>query len=524
MGPSDSIDLPEVTTQRLGQRDAAAGLRELRRGIEKESLRVALDGALATTPHPASLGSALSHPAITTDFSEAQLELITQVHSSPEACLNELEDIHRFVYAGLPAGELLWPSSMPCILGDDEKIPLGRYGSSNVGTAKTVYRRGLGHRYGRLMQTISGIHYNFSLPESLWLTLGLHDQEARSAAYFGLIRNFRRWSWLLIYLFGASPSVCRSFTRNNPNHGLTPFDEGSLHLPYATSLRMGPLGYQSDAQASLHISYNSLAEYASSMREALTTEYAPYEQYGLEVNGEYQQLNTAILQSENEFYGTIRPKRPVRASERPLTALQQRGVEYVEVRCLDLNPFLRVGLDTHQVRFIDTFLLLCLLAHSAPDSPEEIERLNDNQMRVVQRGRDPALTLRTAQSREEPLADWAAALLDACERLAAILDAAHGGDAYSYTIEQQRNKVADPDLTPSARVLQIMRDQSIPFFRFTMNQAVAHQGYFIDHPLRQRQQATFEAVAQTSLAEQAELEASQTESFAQYLQRYLAID
>ena len=183
--------------ERLRQVSVGA-LKGIRRGIEKESLRVRPDGTLALTPHPAALGSALTHPHITTDFSESQLELITGVHASVEGCLEELTQIHQFVYRAI-GDEMLWVASMPCGLPADEAIPIGRYGTSNVGRAKSVYRMGLAHRYGRRMQTISGIHYNFSMP-------GVTNE-----GYFALIRNFRRHSWLLLYLFGASPAVCSSF-------------------------------------------------------------------------------------------------------------------------------------------------------------------------------------------------------------------------------------------------------------------------------------------------------------------------
>ena len=209
----------------------------MRRGIEKESLRVRPDGTLAQTPHPQALGSALTHPHITTDFSESQLELITGVHASVEACLEELTHIHQVVYRAI-GEEILWCTSMPCNLPADHLIPIGRYGTSNVGRAKTVYRLGLAHRYGRRMQAISGIHYNFSLP-------GVSDDQ-----YFGLIRNFRRQSWLLLYLFGASPAVCSSFIAGR-EHELTELTPGTHYAPHATSLRMGRLGYQSDAQALL---------------------------------------------------------------------------------------------------------------------------------------------------------------------------------------------------------------------------------------------------------------------------------
>ena len=308
-------------------------LREIRRGVEKESLRVTPAGALAMTPHPAPLGSALTHPHITTDYSESQLELITGVHATPEDCVRELREIHQYTYRCL-GDEMLWVSSMPCGLPPEDQIPIGRYGRSNVGQAKSVYRMGLAWRYGRRMQTISGIHYNWSMP-------GLD-----SARYFSLIRNFRRHAFLLLYLFGASPALCACFVQGR-EHALQRLSDGSLYLPHATSLRMGRLGYQSEAQASLAVSYNGLDGYAASLQEALTRPYPAYEALGIRgPDGAYRQLATSLLQIENEFYGTIRPKRSIFPGERPLHALRERGVEYVEVRLLDLDPFEPLGIGT----------------------------------------------------------------------------------------------------------------------------------------------------------------------------------
>ncbi len=500
-------------------------LRGLRRGIEKESLRVNLDGTLSRRPHPPYLGSPLTHPQITTDFSEAQLELITDVHGSPQGALGQLENVHRFVYRGI-GDELLWTASMPCMLGADDEIPVGRYGTSNIGLAKTVYRLGLGHRYGRLMQTISGIHYNFSVPDEFWPVLAAAvgaqpDQAFRTTSYFALIRNFRRFSWLLIYLFGASPALCKSFVKDRP-HALECFDEGSLYLPYATSLRMGRLGYQSDAQSRLHISYNGLEPYTRSMHQALTEPYPPYEAIGVKVGGEYRQLSTSLLQIENEFYGTIRPKQPVRPGERPIRALCERGVEYVEVRCLDLNPFLHVGIDVPQMRFLDTFLLYCLLAPSRPDSREESRIMGENQLRVVEQGRRPGLEL-VRDGGTVTREAWSQEILEACRPLAELLDRAHGGRDYARAWEEQRHKVSEPELTPSARMLEIMSGQGIPFFRFAMNQSIAHKGYFEEHPLLPDQLARYEGQARESLDAQARVEAEDDVDFDTFLRQYLAV-
>ena len=318
------------------------------------------------------------------------------------------------------------------------------------------------------MQTISGLHYNFSLPPDAWSDLQRADGhrgtaiDHRNAAYFSLIRNFRRHSWLLLYLFGASPTVCRSFVEGR-RHRLQELNDTTLYMPYATSLRMGPLGYQSDAQSSLGVSYNCLRSYAESLRAALTQPYPPYEAIGLRRGDEYLQLSTTLLQIENEFYGTIRPKQPIRPGERPLHALAERGVEYVEVRLMDLDPFSPVGITADTMRFLDVFLLHCLLADSPPDSPALIEILSRNRHEVAERGRDPLLTLTRDNGEQAGIADWGRELLGQCEPIAAALDAAHrdasGGappDAYRQSLARAAAKLADPAQTPSARVLEAL--------------------------------------------------------------------
>ena len=475
------------------------------------------------------LGSPLAHPHITTDFSEAQLELITGVHTAAEAALAELDHVHRFVGANL-GDELLWSASMPCRLGNEEDIPVARFGSSNAGRCKTIYRLGLAHRYGRVMQTISGIHYNFSIPERLWPAIAGSrgepaDRDFVTDAYFDLIRNFRRYSWLLLYLFGASPVVCRSFAPNHADGALEELDEDTLFLPYATSLRMGPLGYQSVAQSSLHISYNGLQEYAASMREALTEPYPPYEAIGTKADGEYRQLSTTLLQIENEFYGTIRPKRRVRSGERPLDALHDRGVEYVEVRCVDLDPFMPLGIDAATCRFLDVFLLVCLLRESPPDSRRESATLLANQRAVVESGRMAGLTLARGDG-VAGLRQWAGELLADCLRVARAVDAASGRDDYAEAVERQRRKLADAAQTPSARVLAALREEGISFAEFGLRRSAAHKRWFAERPLGADDLARFNAMTTTSRSDQARIEAADAasaETFDGYLQRYLRI-
>jgi glutamate--cysteine ligase len=484
-------------------------LEGLRRGIEKESLRVRPDGALATTPHPPVLGSALTHPLITTDFSESQLELITGVHVSAGSCLKELTEIHQFVHRAI-GNELLWCASMPCSLPADDAIPIGRYGSSNVGRAKSVYRTGLAHRYGRRMQTISGIHYNFSLPHA-----------ASNDAYFGLIRNFRRHSWLLLYLLGASPAVCSSFVAGRA-HKLERLSEDTLYLPYATSLRMGKLGYQSDAQSSLAVSYNNLHDYAASLHEALTKPHPAYEAIGIREGDEYRQLATSLLQIENEFYGTIRPKRVIRPAERPLHALRERGVEYVEARLMDLDPFSPIGITEGTIRLLDVFLLHCLLCDSAPDTPQELAANVRNQQRVAEGGREPGLRL-TKGSHEVAFAEWGGQVLAECEPIATALDAANATTAHREALTAAAAALHDPAMTPSARVLQAMeRDHGNSYTRFVLAQSLAHRDAIMQLPFPADVADRFARLAEESILEQRRIEAADTLPFETYRQLYLA--
>ncbi len=484
-------------------------LQGMRRGLEKESLRALADGSVALTPHPVALGAALTHPHITTDFSESQVELITGVHAGVQPCLDELVQVQKFTLGAI-GDEMLWVSSMPCCLPPDDAIPVGQYGSSNVGRSKSVYRMGLGYRYGRRMQTISGIHYNWSLPD------------VSSEQYFALIRNFRRQAFLLLYLFGASPAVCSTFVSGR-QHQLQPLSDNTMYLPYATSLRMGRLGYQSDAQASLSVSYNGLLGYANSLQDALTRPYPPYESIGVRgPDGHYRQLATSLLQIENEFYGTIRPKRVIFPGERPLHALRERGVEYVEVRLMDLDPFEPVGISAQTMRFLDVFLLQCLLTESPPDTPEEIAAMARNQNRVAERGREPGLQLER-NGAMVGLTEWAHDIVRATAPIAQRLDAAYGTRDYSAAVQASQHALEHPDTLPSARVLREVREKfDGSFVAFVRAQSLQTKREMLEEPLPAQALAHFEHLSQVSLQDQSKVEASDTMLFEHYLEKYLS--
>ena len=512
------------------ERLCAAGLDRhfagLNRGIEKESLRVAAGGTLAQTPHPHALGSALTHPSITTDYSEALLELVTPIHTDVDALLQDLFNLHHFTYQNLE-NEKLWVNSMPCIVRGEEHIPIARYGASNIAQMKEAYRRGLSLRYGALMQTIAGIHFNFSLPDAFWNEFINSDDAAdirakKSDYYFALIRNFHRLSWLGCYLFGASPAVCKTFLQGR-EHLLDDLDSHSFYAPYATSLRLSGLGYNSSAQAGIEIDYNSVDGFVASLRVAIRTSRPEYERFGVKVDGVHRQLNTNLLQIENEFYSVIRPKRVARSGESPARALQQRGVQYVEVRSVDLNPFVPIGIDAECVHFFDMLLLYCLLADSPAIGRAEWECAAENRRRVVMTGRRPRLALcefAGGAMRKAPFAARAREALNNLAPLAELLDAVAGGARYRESLQSQRAKVDDPGLTPSARILQQMTDQRVSFYEFAMGIAEQHEALFKQTRMARVDSERMRAEAERSHRRREEIEARDVLSFDEFLADY----
>ncbi|HEY1611249.1 MAG TPA: glutamate--cysteine ligase [Paraburkholderia sp.] len=522
----------DVLEQRLSvlsagpQRDAL--MRGLR-GIEKESLRVTRDGRLALSAHPAALGSALTHPSLTTDYSEALLEIITSPEEDAATTLELLDELHRYVYAVLDRqGELLWNQSMPALLPDtDDGIPIARYGTSNIGRLKYVYRVGLALRYGRTMQCIAGIHYNYSLNEEVWRTLHADQQSTatltdyQSDRYLALIRNFRRTSWLLMYLFGASPALDARFLRGRA-HKLDRLDADTLYLPYATSLRMSDLGYSNTTgQSALRVDYDTLPGYLDALADAVSKPYPPYEAIGTHRNGDWVQINTNVLQIENEFYSTIRPKRVTYPGERPLHALAARGVQYVEVRCMDIDPFEPTGIALETTRFLDAYLLACALDDSPQLPAPAYEEANENFSIVTKEGRRPGLELKR-DGVAVPMRDWADALFEKIERTAAVLDALRGDDVHARAVAAQRAKLADASLTPSARVLHLMRERGQSFLEFGLAQSEQHAAHFLARPLDAETTQQFETLARESLDEQAALEHDEVGSFDAFVAAYRA--
>ena len=518
--------LLETRLHRLSAPEMAGLVRGGQRGVERECLRVTPAGRLAMTPHPLALGSALTNAYITTDYSEALLEFVTPPQLTNWATIQFLCDVHQFVMERI-GDELIWPLSMPCSISEDADVPLAQYGSSNIGRMKTIYRRGLGHRYGRIMQAIAGIHYNYSLPDAFWpLYQQLEGQRGdlqdyRSATYLGAVRNVRRLDWLLLYLFGASPALCKSFVRGRGPTRLDELDHGTLYGPFATSLRMSDLGYRNSAQASLVVSANSLEEYVRDLSRATHAPRAEFEKIGVKVDGEYRQLNANHLQIENEFYSTIRPKRVVRPGERPTAALRRGGVQYIELRALDISPWDPVGINQRQMRFLEVFLIYCLLQNSPPISASEQECIDRNHGLVARRGREPGLQL-VRGDKSVALRDWAATICEDLVQVAGLIDP-DGQQGHVDAIRYQLQAVQDPERTPSAALLTELRQSGQTLANYGLELAGRTREYFLAlAPELNRHRELLGAEAESSLARQRRIEATDEQPFDEYLARYLA--
>lgn len=496
-------------------------------GLEKESMRVGPDGSIAQTPHPAVLGSALTHSFITTDYSEALLEFITPPLKSPEQAILFLRDLQHFVYKQLDK-ELLWSSSMPCVVAGESSIPIAQYGTSNAGLMKTVYRRGLGYRYGRVMQVIAGAHYNYSFPEKFWPLYQRLENDGRplqdfiSDRYFHLIRNLQRFGWLVPFLFGASPAVCKSFMCGKPTT-LDEFNENSYYGEYATSLRMCDIGYQNthENEVGFKANYDNLDSYVASLTKAIETSCPRYEDIGIKVDGEYRQLNSNILQIENEYYSSVRPKQVPGFNEKPTLALSQRGVRYVELRSLDINTFDPQGISESQCHFLESMMAFCLMQNSPVISNNERKEIDYNLNAVCYRGRQPGLELQR-NGKTITLTDWASELCDAMTGFADVLDENTITNPYRAALQEQAAAVQDPDKTLSARVLDNMHRHGEGYFHFAQRMSLQHQQYFLGLPQENEAFGLFTGAVAKSLSDQRSLEDADEVPFDDFLKNYFA--
>lgn len=499
----------------------------IQRGIEKEALRVDAFGFLSKKSHPKALGSSLTHPLITTDYSEALLELITEPGTEIAHLFQQLTVLHQLAYRSME-DDLLWTSSMPCHLPESDSIPIAEYGNSNWGQLKRLYRVGLGYRYGRMMQTIAGIHYNFSLPNTFWERYKAWMDEANPAIskemslstfiseqYLSMIRNVFRYGWLLALLLGASPAISKTYF----DHLKTPsflkpldFDKETLIAPYATSLRLSDLGYHNKTGQNMFISYNALPEFLSTLQQAIHTPHPLYTRIGVFENGNYKQMNDSLLQTEDEHYALVRPKCRIKGGERQLKALMERGIEYLEIRALDVNPFVPLGIDEVTVRWLDAFLIMCLVEQSPPLMRAEVDSIHKHHDAIAKEGRKLPLYREDAKK-----------LMCKMHDVAVILDNAYNSHQWVDAHCVMLQRLEQPDTLNSGRVLKEMFERKESHFEFAKRWSYIHKNQLSHLPLTQKEIDFYDKMAESSLKQQALLEKERDIPFKQYLYDYLKI-
>ncbi|MFA6037057.1 MAG: glutamate--cysteine ligase [Legionellales bacterium] len=495
-------------------------------GIEKENLRVTDAAYLAQTPHPQVLGAALTHPFITTDYSESLLEMITPPIDNRKALLTWMEKLHTYVYPHL-GEELLWSPSMPCVIPSQDDVPIAQYGTSHQGRFRTLYRIGLGHRYEKKMQTIAGIHFNYSFPLSFWeiwndlYGKGQGLQATINENYFALLRNFLRHGWIIDYLFGASSAVDASFlSEHNRPAGLLPYKQNSLYAPYACSLRMSDLGYHNSTQKKLNISFNSVKEYAQTLKNAVNTPYPPYQAI-FEKYGQDSQINANLLQIEAEYYAAIRPKHTASKSQAQSQALLQFGVEYLEVRAIDINPYLPLGINSEQIYFMEVFLLYCLLKDSPEFTAKDYSLISKNTQTVVFEGRKPGCLLQDLNT-DQPilLSVWAGDIFSDLNQIAAFLDRHTEDKRYMQALNYFKERIKHPELLPSAIMLDDLLSKYNSFEDLGLTLSIKNKDYFKHKKLSALEIAEFDQIVRESLQEKRILEEQQTGSFEEFLAQY----
>jgi glutamate--cysteine ligase len=498
----------------------------VQRGIEREALRIDDHGRLSVKPHYTALGSALTHESITTDYSESLLEFITPVSQDIDQLLGHLRDVHSYTLSNID-GELLWPLSMPCVITKEKDIPIAQYGKSNVGQMKTIYREGLRNRYGSLMQIIAGVHFNFSFSDQAWPLLQQFCDDSsdikdfRSSNYFSLIRNFHRLGWVIPYMFGASPALCGSFLQDDSPYKFEKMGKGTYYLPYGTSLRLSDLGYTNSEQDNLSICYNNIDSYLDSVKVAIATPSAKFAKIGIKNDGKYSQLNSNVLQIENELYAPIRPKRVAKSGQKPSAALAEQGVEYIEVRSLDLNPFSDIGITATQVRFLDLFLVHCLLWQDTPMSQPQRQQKVDNLNRVIIQGRQPGLMLMEDDG-EISLEAWMTRLFDALGSIAQLFDHHLGGQKYQDCLSELAPMIGDPEATYSGKLMATLKQQGIDNTPFGVAQAKLFKQQLANNSFDTVSYQSLEQEAQSSLAKQRQLESQDSLTIDQFLADYFS--
>lgn len=432
-------------------------------GLEKENLRTDLLGNLALTDFPKDFGDKKTNPYITVDFSESQIEMITPSFNNLDKTYNFLKNLNDIVTTSLK-DEYLWPQSIPCIIPEEDMIPIAKF-SGEEGRKSEEYRKGLAEKYGRKIQLISGIHYNFSFSNDFLELLHkkskskLSYKDFKNELYLKTTRNFFKYGWLIIYLLGASSTVHKSYRRTCIEN-MEKLNNNSFYFDGTLSFRNGKCGYKNKDK--FFISHDLVENYVNDIKELI-------------------KLN--ILDGAREYYSPIRLK-----SKDPhniLDSLLKDGIEYLEIRTIDINPFSQTGINLEDLKFIHLLIKYFVLKEEDHEFNEnDYTRFLKNQELIANEGRNPNLEINCCKDNPIKITDYALELLeDIKTNLKDInLFSAEDLDILNF----QKNKIENPETLYVNKLLEEVSkkgyvefhlDQAKKYLAESKNKSFALKGY-----------------------------------------------
>ena len=399
-------------------------------GIEWECLRAKEDGKLSLSPHPKVFGDKLTNPVVTTDFSESQIEIITPTFDSIEKAFDNFSLLSDIVNASLPEDEYLWFQSIPCILPYWDQIPIAKY--SEDGQLSQKYRENLAKKYGVKKQMISGVHFNFSFSDDFLNKLydiegsELSFKEFKNNVYLKIARNYLRYCWLIIYLTGCSIGSHRTFS-NDCIHLMDEKDDyGSFYSTRGPSFRNASCGYKNLKE--LYPSYDSLQEFVNDINKF---------------------IDEGDLSEAKELYTQIRLK-PKNPSDL-LNSLEEDGIEYIEIRTLDINPFYKCGLVMHDMKFLHLFLIYMLVKDES-DYKDWQKEAKYNEEATAESAYTKSMRL-IKDGEEITLKSWASDIINEMYGMCEVL-----GINAAYTLSLMLNRISNQDLTYGKRPLELIKE------------------------------------------------------------------
>ena len=401
-------------------------------GLERETLRVHSKGELSLTPHPKIFGDKLTNPIVTTDFSESQIEIVSPTFDNIDEAFSTFCLLSDMVNEALPENEYFWFHSLPCILPDEYEIPVAHYGDDEEGKQSEQYRMKLAEKYGLKKQMISGIHFNFSFAdETLKKLYSYYDyptfEEFKNEVYLKISRNYIRYCWLVIYLTGSSISCHETFTDECIKLMDKKDDFDSYYSTKGTSLRNGSCGYKNLKK--LYPSYSSVEEF--------TQDISSY-------------IESGDLSEAKELYTQIRlkPKDP----KDLLNSLKDTGIEYVEIRTLDINPFYRCGLTKRDMQFLHLFIIYMLVKNESDYENWQEEALINEELSAERAFDDEMRLIRDGE--KITLKEWGMELINEMHYMVDEL-----GIYYHDMLDLMTLRLENPHVTYSQRLAKLIEKQ-----------------------------------------------------------------